>query len=257
MASGTILIVDDDPDAVVEIAEALIAGGWRVATACSTDEAIAIICDGPGVEVVLTDLYMTGASGFDLIVRSRERASPAPAFVIMTGHPSYQLAVRALRIDAVDFVEKPISMPTLMDALDRALSARRQADATRRDGVSDRAIPDRQREAVADLIRLRDHVRRTLSGDLSSDPCLDIILHIADAEQKGKVLSVSSACAASGVPQTTALRRIEDLENAGLVERRASPSDRRLSLLHLTEAGRGCVADIVQRRAPTPSGALT
>ena len=41
---------------------------------------------------------------------------------------------------------------------------------------------------MADFIRLREHVRKTLTEDLSVDPCLDILLHAADAEYKGKVL---------------------------------------------------------------------
>jgi DNA-binding MarR family transcriptional regulator len=60
---------------------------------------------------------------------------------------------------------------------------------------------------------------------------------------------VTSLCIASGAPTTTALRRIEDLAEAGLIERMPDPADRRRILVRLTEAGRARMDAFLQRQA--------
>ncbi|MCC6736984.1 MAG: response regulator [Bauldia sp.] len=241
---STVLVVDDDVTAAEELGDMVSLAGWNAEAATGAEEALERLGARPDIGVVITDLFMTGPSGFDLIQRSRRALAEPPAFVIVTAHPAYDLAVRAIHNEVVDFVEKPVSGPALRAALSRAAaSGHLQSPSSGGTG----ALRDVAGRTVADFIRLREHVRKTLTEDLSVDPCLDILLHAADAEYKGKVLSVSSACSASGVPTTTALRRIADLEEAGLIKREASATDRRLSLLRLTEAGRSRIADIARR----------
>ncbi|MCW5714453.1 MAG: response regulator [Bauldia sp.] len=241
---STVLVVDDDASAAEELGDMVSLAGWNAESATGADEALERLAARHDVGVVITDLFMTGASGFDLIQRSRRTLAEPPAFVIVTAHPAYDLAVRAIQNEVVDFVEKPVSGPALRAALGRA-AASGHLQSPANGGMG--ALRDVAGRTVADFIRLREHVRRTLTEELSVDPCLDILLHAADAEYKGKVLSVSSACSASGVPTTTALRRIADLEEAGLIQREASSTDRRLSLLSLTETGRSRIADIARR----------
>jgi FixJ family two-component response regulator/DNA-binding MarR family transcriptional regulator len=241
---STVLVFDDDVSAAEELGEMVALAGWTSDAAHSAEEAFERLGARPDIGAVITDLFMTGPSGFDLIERTRRTLPEPPAFVIVTAHPAYDLAVRAIHNEVLDFVEKPVSGPALRAALGRAESAGHlQSPGSGGTG----ALRDVTRRTVADFIRLRDHVRRTLTEELSVDPCLDILLHAADAEYRGRVLSVSSACSASGVPTTTALRRIGDLEEAGLIQREASPTDRRLSLLRLTEAGRSRIAEIARR----------
>lgn len=241
---ATVLIVDDDEAAVLELRDLVAASGWGVESAAGAAEAFDLLAQRPDIGVVLTDLYMSGSSGFDLIARTREALPSPPAFVVVTAYPAYDVAVRAIQNDVVDFVEKPISGRALREALVRAAASGRGAARVDASAGAARDVPGK---SVADFIRLRDHVRRTLSESLSSDPCLDILLHAADAEFKGDILSVSTACSVAGVPRTTALRRIAELEEAGLLERRSSPTDKRLSILSLTDAGRHRVSELARR----------
>ena len=72
---------------------------------------------------------------------------------------------------------------------------------------------------------------------LFSDPCWDMLLDLGMSHFEQRAISVSSLCIASGIPQTTALRRIADLENIGLVTRAKDPDDGRRIYIALTDAG--------------------
>lgn len=236
MQNRRVLVIDDDPDAVSEIAEALSATDWIVGCAYSAVEGLNAISDDPDLDAVVVDLFMNGMSGFDLIAKCHATVRRGLPFIIMTSYPSYELAIRSLRNSAVDFVEKPVSFDDLARALDRAGAQRERYHWAHQ----------HQTDVVSDLIRLRSGIQRVLSPELSSDPCLDLLLHLSDVESEDKALSISAACAASGVPMTTALRRIADLVASGLIERQESDSDRRSSLLRLTDKGRLRVAEIVR-----------
>ena len=85
------------------------------------------------------------------------------------------------------------------------------------------------------LIKLRQIRATHFQGDLFSDPCWDMLLDLMEARLNEKQVSVSSLCIASGVPQTTALRRIEDLIGAGLIARQDDLADRRRVFVSLTD----------------------
>lgn len=74
--------------------------------------------------------------------------------------------------------------------------------------------------------------------ELLGEPVWDILLHVFAAEEEGSCVTVGHACAASGVPSTTALRQISTMEKAGLLERTPSTSDKRVSYLRLTSVAR-------------------
>jgi DNA-binding MarR family transcriptional regulator len=73
---------------------------------------------------------------------------------------------------------------------------------------------------------------------LFSDPAWDILLDILAHEGRLNRVSISSACIASCVPATTALRWLLTLEDHGLIERRPDPADARRTFVTLTKKGR-------------------
>jgi len=76
---------------------------------------------------------------------------------------------------------------------------------------------------------------RFFPEDLFADPAWDILLLLYGVEQSRERLSVSAVAASIGTPQTTALRWIEKLEREGMLIRQKHPTDRRVSLLSLSE----------------------
>jgi two-component system, NtrC family, response regulator AtoC len=119
-ANGSVLIVDDDLDTADALAEALrrrglAASGVGSARACLdrlTHEA---------VDVVVTDVQMPGTSGIELCHELTER-HPDLLPIVITGGSSLELAIKAIRAGAYDFITKPVAVDALELAVARALA---------------------------------------------------------------------------------------------------------------------------------------
>ena len=84
------------------------------------------------------------------------------------------------------------------------------------------------------LIRFRQARSRFLPAELFADPAWDILLDLLRAEIAHEKVSVSSACIAASVPQTTGLRWLRALEQHGLVERERDLHDARRTFVVLS-----------------------
>ncbi|MBC9033480.1 MarR family transcriptional regulator [Sphingomonas sp. JC676] len=74
---------------------------------------------------------------------------------------------------------------------------------------------------------LRMRRNEALGIPVFRDPAWDMLLDLLVASEEGRRVSVTSLCHASGVPTTTALRHVERLDELGLIDRTADPSDKR------------------------------
>jgi two-component system response regulator HydG len=102
---GRVLLVDDEPLLLRSLRRVLEGAGHRTWTAESPEAAEAALADA-GLDVVLLDLFLGNASGFELLDRwKRER--PELEVIVMTGHASIESAVRCIRRGAFDYLEKP------------------------------------------------------------------------------------------------------------------------------------------------------
>jgi len=90
------------------------------------------------------------------------------------------------------------------------------------------------KEVAKYLYRFRRRRDDIFPKRLFSDPAWDILLDLYISEVEGKKISITSACAASNVPLTTALRWIGVLEDRGLVIRYDDPTDNRRSFVRIT-----------------------
>ena len=87
--------------------------------------------------------------------------------------------------------------------------------------------------------RARD---RYLPPALFAEPAWDMLLELYSADVEGREVPTTSLCIASTTASTTALRYIEMLERTGLIERRPSPRDNRVTLIRLSPQGRTSMA---------------
>ena len=71
---------------------------------------------------LLVDAQLPGMSGIDLIQRLREMGDPIPA-VVVSGHADVPMAVRAMKVGAVDFLEMPVGRDELLASVQRALDS--------------------------------------------------------------------------------------------------------------------------------------
>jgi len=124
-----ILVVDDDP-AVREALASALADSYVVHSAPSGAQAFAILQSHP-VAVIILDAILGADHGFDLIERFRA-ISLAP-ILVLTGHGSEELAVRALRARVDEYLNKPVALTTLRAALERLVPRlQRSVDLARR-----------------------------------------------------------------------------------------------------------------------------
>ena len=126
-----ILIVDDAATTLEVLQRILKAAGYQVFTAPSVARALEIL-ENTALELVITDLKMPKVSGLDLVRHVRENFKDTEVMMI-TGYPSIEGAVNAIKIGAEDFLAKPFTDEELLATVGRALDklkARRSGHAT-------------------------------------------------------------------------------------------------------------------------------
>lgn len=119
----TILVVDDSPDTREVLQRNLETEGYRVLTADGAERAIGILDDSP-VDLVITDVRMPGIDGLDLLRHIRENVREVEVLVI-TGFPTVEGAVRAMRIGAEGYLTKPFTGEELFAAVNLAMDKMR------------------------------------------------------------------------------------------------------------------------------------
>lgn len=120
--SYVIAIVEDD-DAVRQSTDAFLrSAGHRVDSYASGTEFLA---SNPAKDLncVLLDMRMAGMDGFEVMRALKQREIPAPV-VILTGHGDVPLAVEAMKLGAIDFIEKPYKSADLLAAIRLACTAK-------------------------------------------------------------------------------------------------------------------------------------
>src|SRR5262245_51963509 len=130
--SNSVLIVDDEEGIRSSLAGVLEDEGLTVATAASGEECLAWF-ERRLFGCVLLDVWLPGIDGIDTLERLKA-SYPETAVIMISGHGSIETAVRATRLGALDFIEKPLQIDRTVLAVRNAL---------------------RQRQLEADNLRLR------------------------------------------------------------------------------------------------------
>ncbi|MFN2447733.1 MAG: sigma-54-dependent transcriptional regulator [Vicinamibacterales bacterium] len=152
---ASILIVDDEPGVRSSLSGVLRDEGFEVEAVASGEECLERAARG-SYDVILLDIWLPGMDGLATLQRLRERKVDAQV-VIISGHGNIESAVRAIKMGAYDFVEKPLSLEKTVLGVRNAL---RQRDLE----VENRALRarvDRQHVMIGEsfvLRQLRDQV---------------------------------------------------------------------------------------------------
>jgi DNA-binding NtrC family response regulator len=121
MQAQRILIVDDESSLRTALFRVFDRQGYQVITANSKKEAEALANSDQTLDLAMVDLRLPDGDGIELMQRLRE-LHPALQTIILTGHGSIELAVRATQSGAFHFVTKPFNMEELLSVVSRALS---------------------------------------------------------------------------------------------------------------------------------------
>ena len=118
--SARVWVVDDTPATLEVLERNLTAGGYHVFMSPGVAEAIGVL-DNTRIDLVITDLKMPKVGGLDLVRHVRENFKDTEV-VVVTGYPSIEGAVEAVKAGAEEFLPKPFTNEELLSAVRRALA---------------------------------------------------------------------------------------------------------------------------------------
>ncbi len=120
MADPRVLLVDDETDFVEALSARLEVRGMLVEAAASGAEAIAKV-KARRFDAVVLDLAMPGMDGIETL-RELRAILPDVQVILLTGQASLKQGIEAMKLGAIDFLEKPVSIDTLLAKIGEAKS---------------------------------------------------------------------------------------------------------------------------------------
>src|SRR6266545_2050383 len=120
MPRSTLLVIDDEPNILTSLRRALELEGYGVEVAGSGSVGLAKL-DERDIDMVLLDVMMPGMGGLEVLARAREK-HPDVSVVMMSGNATIETAVKATKLGAYDFVEKPLSTDKLLLTVQNTLA---------------------------------------------------------------------------------------------------------------------------------------
>ncbi len=121
--SSQILIIDDEAHNLQALMLLLSHAGYQVQTATSGEEALEIMKKNP-FEIIITDLFLPGVSGIDILKQVKED-SPYTSVILITGNASAETAVEAMKEGAFDYITKPFNFEKLKVIVAKAVEKSR------------------------------------------------------------------------------------------------------------------------------------
>ncbi len=265
-----VLLVDDEVRALALAERALVSDDFACRLAHSADEALSWLREAPQADVVVSDIRMPVTDGIEFLSRVREEFAARRwlQIILVTGHATVDTAIAAIRLEASDYLLKPVEPAALRESVGHALkraASLRQIERARPDSADAAALREfagvaselagnmrhlsrlgpasavahvKANLATLELLRRLQGARQTIFGDaVMPEPAWEMLAELMRARLSGERLSVTSLALSSQSPATTALRRIEELIQCGLATRTPDPVDRRRSYVELTQEG--------------------
>ncbi len=125
--SANILVVDDSEAVCKALRDVLTVSGYSVRTAPSGERAMQIM-ETAQMDLIITDLKMSGMSGIQLLKKVKERNSSLPV-IILTGFGDMDSVIEAMRSGVADYLKKPFSINEVLQVTERELVRSRQIQA--------------------------------------------------------------------------------------------------------------------------------
>jgi two-component system nitrogen regulation response regulator NtrX len=147
-----LLIVDDDANTLASLSRAFRLAGHH-ATVCDNAARALELIKTERFDMVLSDVVMPGKDGLALLEDLKAQGVPVPV-VMISGQANIEMAVRATRLGAVDFLEKPLSTEKLLLTIDNVLRMRRLEDENRQ---------LRQRVGKHEIVHSGEAMRRVMA----------------------------------------------------------------------------------------------
>lgn len=116
----TILVIDDEESICQSLRAILSDEGYQVLVAGSGEEALRIF-EEEMPQLVLLDIWLPGMDGLETL-KAIKKINPQVLVIVMSGHGTIETAVKATKLGAFDFIEKPLSLDKIIILVNNALS---------------------------------------------------------------------------------------------------------------------------------------
>ena len=124
-----LLLIDDDPNTLASLARAFRLAGHE-ASVCDNAARVAELLRNEHFDLILSDVVMPGKSGMELLEELKNAGVKTP-IVLISGQANIEMAVKATRLGALDFLEKPLTTDKLLVTVENALRLTRLEDENR------------------------------------------------------------------------------------------------------------------------------
>src|ERR1700688_1410112 len=124
-----LLLIDDDPNTLASLARAFRLAGHEAMVCDNASRAVELV-RGEHFDLILSDVVMPGKSGMELLEDLKKAGVQTP-IVLISGQANIEMAVKATRLGALDFLEKPLSTDKLLLTVENALKLSRLEDENR------------------------------------------------------------------------------------------------------------------------------
>src|SRR3984957_10955924 len=116
---ANLLLIDDDPNTLASLSRAFRLAGYDASVCDSAVRALDMI-RAERFDLIFSDVVMPGKDGISLLEDLKDAGINTPV-VMISGQASIEMAVRATRLGAVDFLEKPLSTEKLLVTIENVL----------------------------------------------------------------------------------------------------------------------------------------
>ncbi len=159
-SKGIIHVIDDEPVIHDVLDQLLTSEGYEVEHSSSGEEALGKFAP-QSCDVVLLDLLMPGWDGIEVLKRIK-KIDPMAAVIIITAYGSVESAISAMKLGAVDYIQKPFKHDDLLLTLERAIERRR---------------------LVEENVRLKDELRQkfSFSNIIGKGPAMQVVFDLVKA----------------------------------------------------------------------------
>lgn len=122
MSKGKILVIDDEDIVRLSCSRTLVPEGYELKMAKNGPEGLQML-EEDTFDLVLTDLKMPNMDGIEVLAKIKEKW-PATDVVIVTGYQTVETAVKAIKLGAFDYIEKPFTPDTLIATISNVFRIR-------------------------------------------------------------------------------------------------------------------------------------
>jgi DNA-binding response OmpR family regulator len=189
MIKETILIVDDNKEVVSALSDVLKAQGYAILTAHTGRQGLNLALQKQP-DLILLDWNLPELSGYQVLQSLREKNSDTPV-VLMTIYGSENVAIQAFRLGIRDYIRKPLRVPEILAAVERALSEdrlRRDKDRISRELEQANKTLEHQLLELTTLQAIGQSVTSVLNLDKVLDRVVEAACYFSDARESALFL---------------------------------------------------------------------